>query len=152
MEHLGHNTKHATSGYFLQQKTSSPSQPILEEAEEDQPSLKKDSSIVCSKCETTISKSSYIFALESDQTTRVFANPAGALFEVVTITTAQNTKTIHSPTSEFTWFPGFSWQICFCTGCSNQLGWFFKALGTHEIIDSFYAFILSEIKELGLDS
>lgn len=26
----------------------------------------------------------------------------------------------------YTWFPGYSWKICFCPKCSSHLGWMFE--------------------------
>ena len=133
---------------FLQRTQEDALAPHDKKLEDSSPNLKEDYSIVCTHCETTITKSRYIFAFDNEQTTRVFANPAGALFEIVTITDAENVKTPQTPSTEFTWFSGYSWQICFCAQCSSQLGWFFNNVGTPQLIDSFYAFILSEIKEL----
>jgi len=133
---------------FLQRTKKDALAPHDKELEDPSPNLKEDYSIVCARCETTITKSSYIFAFDNEQTTRVFANPAGALFEVVTVTDAENVKTLHNPSTEFTWFPGYSWQICFCAQCSSQIGWFFQNVESPQLIESFYAFILSAIKEL----
>lgn len=29
--------------------------------------------------------------------------------------------------AEFTWFPGYQWQIVLCTVCRSHLGWLFSA-------------------------
>ena len=52
-------------------------------------------------------------------------NPAGILFRILTFSEAPGVRALGSPTAEFTWFPGYSWQVSLCGNCREQLGWQF---------------------------
>eukprot|EP00747_Dinoflagellata_sp_TGD_P020540 gnl/TRDRNA2_/TRDRNA2_127885_c0_seq2.p1 gnl/TRDRNA2_/TRDRNA2_127885_c0~~gnl/TRDRNA2_/TRDRNA2_127885_c0_seq2.p1 ORF type:complete len:314 (-),score=40.37 gnl/TRDRNA2_/TRDRNA2_127885_c0_seq2:358-1299(-) len=50
-------------------------------------------------------------------------------FDVIrTLPTAENRSVFcrERPTSEFSWFPGFSWSICHCRQCLEHVGWAFS--------------------------
>jgi len=73
-----------------------------------------------------------------------FVNPAGLVF---TVRLFRHTPGCHfqgSPSSEFSWFPGYLWRLAFCGGCNRHLGWLFQGAG-----DEFSALIASAIREEG---
>ncbi|MDM8517965.1 cereblon family protein, partial [Desulfobacterales bacterium HSG16] len=47
------------------------------------------------------------------------------------------------PTSEYTWFAGFSWCFAMCSKCQIHLGWHFLAEGDK----NFYGLILNQLVE-----
>lgn len=59
-------------------------------------------------------------------------NPHGYLHEILTLRRARNLLPLGVPTTEFTWFPGYAWQIAFCGGCRSHLGWFFTAVESRD--------------------
>ncbi len=64
---------------------------------------------------------------------RVFANPAGLLLEIVTARQAHNVQVIGPPTTEFTWYQGYAWEVAYCASCHSHVGWAFGAVdGGHE--------------------
>lgn len=71
---------------------------------------------------------------ESDRTVmngshvHVFCNPAGSIFEVACFNQAGGCLPEGPFVSEYSWFPGFSWQIALCAGCFGHLGWRFRGL------------------------
>jgi len=65
-------------------------------------------------------------------TPQAFVNPAGFLHEVVTVTWAENLVVAGPATTEFTWFPGYAWEIAWCGRCGEHLGWRFTALADGE--------------------
>ncbi len=57
-----------------------------------------------------------------------FANPAGIVFTIGCFMAAEGCATVGPTSEEFTWFPGFAWQVGICRGCLAHLGWHFTAL------------------------
>jgi len=68
-----------------------------------------------------------------------FFNPAGIAFEIRCFRQAPGTETQGDPTSDFSWFAGYRWQIALCTTCHTHLGWLFTGSG------SFYGLIASRL-------
>jgi len=57
----------------------------------------------------------------------VYVNPHGFLHEVLTVRRARNLLVAGPPTTEFTWYPGYAWEIAFCARCRSHVGWSFTA-------------------------
>lgn len=55
----------------------------------------------------------------------VFANPHGYVYEIGCFSNAEGCRKVSSSSSEFSWFSGFSWQVCICEQCASHLGWIF---------------------------
>ncbi|MCB1050774.1 MAG: hypothetical protein H6510_10865 [Acidobacteria bacterium] len=72
----------------------------------------------------------------------VLANPFGLLFEIE-LYAQLFALPLGPPSSEFTWFPGYCWQVLMCPGCNQHLGWFFSRSD-----DAFWALIRSRIQIL----
>ncbi len=71
-----------------------------------------------------------------------FFNPAGLVFELGCFRRASGCLTVGSPSTEFAWFPGYSWQIALCRGCQTHLGWLFVMEQL-----SFFGLILKRLRE-----
>lgn len=69
-----------------------------------------------------------MFTIDSDRIARVFANPHGYLHEVITVRWARGLAVIGPATTEFSWYPGYAWEIAYCTQCRSHLGWAFNAV------------------------
>ncbi|MDD2464376.1 MAG: cereblon family protein [Desulfobulbus sp.] len=54
-----------------------------------------------------------------------FFNPAGIAFEIRCFQAAPGVLPQDAPSEDFSWFPGFSWQIVLCANCQSHLGWRF---------------------------
>jgi hypothetical protein len=54
-----------------------------------------------------------------------FFNPAGILFEIGCFGAASGCANEGTPTTEFSWFPGYAWRYSFCLACGAHLGWQF---------------------------
>jgi cereblon len=61
-------------------------------------------------------------------TSGVYVNPHGYLHEVVTVRRAKNVLVSGPPTTEFTWYAGYAWEIAWCARCRNHVGWMFTAV------------------------
>jgi cereblon len=59
---------------------------------------------------------------------QVFVNPHGFLHEVVTVRWVVNVTVAGPPTTEFTWYPGYAWEVAWCGRCGAHLGWSFTAV------------------------
>ncbi len=58
-----------------------------------------------------------------------FANPHGLVFEIGCFSTAEGCGYTGPPTTEFSWFKGFSWRIAICSKCLTHVGWLFTSTG-----------------------
>lgn len=52
-------------------------------------------------------------------------NPAGFVFRLGLFADAPGVRSVSEPSYEFSWFPGYAWQIVVCRGCLEHLGWEF---------------------------
>lgn len=78
--------------------------------------------LVCKLCRSVITRRE--LAMEVDgRHHHVFFNPHGYVFELGCFASAKNVVPAGPKTDEFTWFPGYAWQVVGCTGCATQLGW-----------------------------
>ena len=57
----------------------------------------------------------------------VVTNPAGVTFHIGSFRTAPGTVPVSSPTTQDTWFPGYTWSIVMCQSCAVHLGWQFRS-------------------------
>jgi hypothetical protein len=71
-------------------------------------------------------------------------NPAGVEFEFGCFVAAPGAETVGEPTSEFSWFPGYTWIYSVCGSCGAHLGWFFQGAGP-----SFHGLILARLVSEG---
>ena len=98
--------------------------------------------LACAACRTPITRKRYRIA-RAGQHTHVFFNPHGLIFEIGCFSSAGGCCQTGEPSSEFTWFPGYAWQITLCTACGLHLGWRFNSPDG----DGFYGFILGCLLE-----
>ncbi|WP_419786067.1 cereblon family protein [Pseudodesulfovibrio sp.] len=78
--------------------------------------------LVCRACRTSITRPD--LAMEVNGSHRhVFFNPHGLVFELGCFASAWNVSVSGPESDEFTWFPGYTWQVVICAGCAAQLGW-----------------------------
>jgi len=70
-------------------------------------------------------------------------NPSGVRFRFGCFAGAAGLARFGSPSSFFTWFPGYTWQIEICDRCHSHVGWLF-ASGD----GSFHGLILAALVEV----
>jgi hypothetical protein len=78
--------------------------------------------LVCRACRSRITRRDLGMEINGRHR-HVFFNPEGLVFELGCFASARNLTAAGPETGEFTWFPGYRWQVVLCTGCSSQLGW-----------------------------
>lgn len=67
-------------------------------------------------------------------------NPHGQRFEIGCFAAAGGCACHGAPTSEFTWFPGYTWRIALCAACGRHLGWHYQGN-----VPSFFGLILDRL-------
>ena len=72
-----------------------------------------------------------------------FTNPDGHPFHIGCFSRAPGCRGSGEPSAEFTWFPGYSWQVEGCARCRAFLGWRYRS-GAHR----FHGLILAHLVEL----
>ncbi len=73
-------------------------------------------------------------------------NPNGNVFDFRCFSQA-NCLPVGPESNEFSWFPGYSWQIALCGKCLAHLGWLFNAGSGSETGDIFYGLINNRLVE-----
>ena len=71
-------------------------------------------------------------------------NPQGFQFQIGCFQQSLGCDISGKASLEFTWFDGFSWQICSCNQCHEHLGWYFSRCDEH-----FYALIMKRLVQRG---
>ncbi|EAT43511.1 AAEL005058-PA [Aedes aegypti] len=86
-------------------------------------------SCCCKKCNRRIANYADMFAMSKHGVSGSYCNPSGFVHETLTVyrVVPQSTRTTTKPSTDFSWFPGYSWQIAVCNACSNHIGWKFVA-------------------------
>jgi len=96
--------------------------------------------VLCRRCGREITLRDNIVVVDGS-TDHTFFNQAGVVFEVICFNSVFGCITHGSPSDEFTWFPGYAWQIASCINCQTHLGWLFSKAGT-----SFWTLIKKTIR------
>ena len=77
------------------------------------------------------------------QLENVFTNPAGQSFRIGCFDDAPGCSPEGEAYLEWTWFPGYTWQISVCARCRTHLGWRYDS-GS----DSFHGLVLDYLVEV----
>lgn len=84
----------------------------------------KEAVILCRLCGNVITRPAHQTRVE-EAFFHTFANPHGMVFEIGCFSEAHGCISVSRPSSEFTWFPGYSWEIVACLECCAHMGWKF---------------------------
>lgn len=69
-----------------------------------------------------------------------FVNPHGYLYRIGCFGLAPGCTPRGEVVAEYTWFPGYAWQIAHCGGCDTHLGWGFVGRA-----DRFHGLVLDRL-------
>jgi hypothetical protein len=83
-----------------------------------------DDAIYCAKCGHLLTWMRWAVDIGGHE--RVFINPAGRVFRIACFRETPGARDEGRPTEEFTWFPGYAWNLAICLGCGVHLGWRFE--------------------------
>jgi cereblon len=101
----------------------------------------------CRTCRNPIADPGAVFAGPDGCVRRLFANPHGRVFEILTVVDARGLLLFGSAETEFTWFTGYAWRVAYCERCAMHLGWRFEAGGPELRPACFFALVTSELVE-----
>ena len=71
-----------------------------------------------------------------------FANPAGFQFRIGCFSRASGCRAVGEPSTHWSWFAGYSWQVEHCSACGEHLGWLFRGEGP-----AFHGLVLDRLVE-----
>ena len=114
--------------------------------ESDEDKLRGRGRIVCARCRLELSSPMYITPIKPHPARRVVANPAGVLFELITVTDAWGLVLMGPASTEFSWFEDTRWTVACCSGCGAHVGWSFAGLSPESAV-SFFGLIAGAIAE-----
>lgn len=94
----------------------------------------------CKRCKTRVASYSDIFAMAKGNVNANYCNPAGYIHETLTVnkTLEESVRIFDRPSTDFSWFPGYAWQIAVCSKCSSHIGWKFTAVTKNLKPKSFF--------------
>lgn len=94
----------------------------LEDERQDQ----EEPVLRCERCGRTVAREKDRIEVDGSHVhTRM--NPAGILFTLGCFSRAEGGRTEGAPQLAYSWFPGHTWTVEICGGCSAHLGWLFEA-------------------------
>jgi hypothetical protein len=104
-------------------------------------SLPEGKFLYCLTCQQKITNEKYKIQMRGKGEHTLF-NPQGMLFHIGCFQEAQGCGVTGTPSAEFSWFPGYHWQIAYCSNCHGHLGWLF----TQSSQAYFFGLILTRLK------
>ncbi|XP_065569893.1 protein cereblon-like isoform X2 [Artemia franciscana] len=104
---------------------------------------KFEQGVCCKECNSSLAVTSDSLALSLHGPHGTFVNPGGYIHDTLTYSNASGIDVITSPTMEFSWFPGYNWQIMICHSCGEHLGWKFTNKDLNP--DNFFCFTKSSV-------
>ena len=90
--------------------------------EEQATSKQPERAIFCGACGAEVTSDKHRINVDG-KFEHTFANPAGILYTIGCFDQAPGCGPFGEETDEFTWFPGYTWQIVLCRNCGSHLGW-----------------------------
>ncbi|XP_011295031.2 protein cereblon [Musca domestica] len=110
--------------------------------------FKEEAVYICRTCGTHIANCRELFAMSKHGVQSQYCNSAGYIHETNTVyqVNRQNILYSGSPSTEFSWFPGYQWHIIVCKICEHHLGWEFKAVESNLIPKQFFGISSSSVR------
>jgi len=126
------------TGFFLERGQKPRSAATDPDTRTETATKRQREPIRCRRCSQELSTTEALFAMQGERVERVFSNPHGFLHEVLTLSHAQALRVVGPPTTEFTWFPGYAWEMAFCDNCQSHVGWHFVAVHSEATPEQFW--------------
>jgi len=97
--------------------------------------------IICGSCSAVITEPEARISRRGSHE-HAFFNPYGIVYDIGCFSHAPGCAAVGEPSDDFSWFPGYSWQVTCCRSCQTHLGWRFASGG-----EGFYGLILERLAE-----
>ena len=97
--------------------------------------------LVCGECLQAVTTGGARIEMSGGHV-HTFANPHGVVFHIGCFAVAPGCQEASEPSPEFSWFPGYTWEVALCRGCGAHLGWLFRSGDSR-----FHALILDRLAE-----
>jgi hypothetical protein len=98
--------------------------------------------LVCAECLQAVTTRAAQIEMSGSHA-HTFANPHGLVFRIGCFAVAPGCQEASEASTEFTWFPGYAWQVATCRGCAGHLGWLFRSTDSR-----FHGLILDRLAEM----
>jgi hypothetical protein len=136
------NISHSTSTLRLDTLDWKQIERQLQRSRDRQEDSTEDSGrrLCCAACRRPITREDQRIRVQSRHE-HVFSNPLGLTFRIGCFAVASGCVYFGEATEEWTWFPGYRWQVSVCGGCGSHLGW--RYMGRDG--DGFHGFILRHL-------
>ena len=95
--------------------------------------LERSNILCCRNCGETLALQSDIFSMSREGPQGSYVNPGGYVHETLTLYKVKNVLYTGQPSTEYSWFPGYAWQICQCSYCDSHLGWRFTVSSSKKL-------------------
>ena len=128
--------------YLLRKKKALPAFSDPESYEQEEKKDFHSRNLICKVCSGKVTS-------KKDQFTKNgcdehgFFNPHGIAFVLGCFNRAPGCVISGDPSTEFSWFKGYTWSFAMCVHCREHLGWFFQGRDG----DSFFGLILLKLRE-----
>jgi hypothetical protein len=96
-----------------------------QETPEDRDKARRKDLLCCVECHYPITRKTDRIAVNEEHR-HVFANPHGYIYRIGCFGQAAGCVAIGGESSQFTWFPGYTWRVVLCGQCLTLLGWSFR--------------------------
>ncbi len=80
--------------------------------------------VVCARCEARIADAAAKIEI-AGRHVHTCVNPAGIVYRVACYRDAPGCACQGAPSTYFSWFAGYAWQVAVCARCGVHLGWAF---------------------------
>lgn len=111
-----------------------------ESVEKDDSEKEQQKGLLCRQCRLLITTSRERLDKEGTHL-HTFFNPAGIVYEIGCFRRAPGCLPFGPSSGEFAWFSGYIWQVVYCRGCQQHLGWMFSGE------DRFFGLIVNKLAE-----
>ena len=125
--------------FLLRDSTVAPRIKIDEELDGRPEEQEQKKYLLCRACSMKITSMESGVSVNGGHE-HTFFNPQGIVFEICCFAEAPGALVYGRPTTEFSWFKGYSWSFSICRGCNAHLGWFFEREG-----NNFFGLIINRL-------
>lgn len=110
-----------------QRKSLFQEESVIDRLSKEIDMIKEMESVYCRDCNFCIGSIDALIQVNNEGIGGHYVNSHGALHDMLTLKNAR-ARIVSNPEIDNSWFPGYAWQIAYCQGCREHLGWYFTAV------------------------